>query len=64
VKRETAVLAANILQNLDEVKLQQIRLSGLLAQQTTPEGYKKLCELADWALGRLELNLSMQIEKL
>jgi len=64
VKRETATKAASLLKDLDEVNIAKARLGIIYRQETTPERFAEALKIAEWALCRLDFNLSLQIEKL
>lgn len=64
MKRETAVQAARLLQDLDEVQIAKIRLSGIQKKENTPEAFQAALDLAAWALGRLELRISNEVDRL
>jgi putative ubiquitin-RnfH superfamily antitoxin RatB of RatAB toxin-antitoxin module len=64
VKRETAVKAASLLKDLDEVAVAKAKLGIIWKKETTPDVFDQALRLADWALRRLELSLSQEVEKL
>lgn len=64
MKRETAARAAMLLKDLDEVQVAKGKLGIIWRQETTPARLDEALKLADWALRRLELNLSQQVDAL